>query len=129
VEPLDIKNDMKHCITDDATKSNINKLSDLNPTSFFSHKTQDFVKETLTDASNDYGVLNALAKSIAVLEYNSKMADVRKIVKTYMHEIGSITSNYFTKNVRSVFMKEDKDVEVDDVNMLIAYIAIFDIKF
>lgn len=120
---------MKNFITDDATRSKINKLSDLNPTNFFSHKTQDFVKEALIDASNDYGVLNTLAKFIAVLEYNGRMDGVRSMVKTYMHEIDSITSNYFAKNVRSVFMEEDINANIDDANMLVAYIAIFDIKF
>ena len=129
MDPLKLSDVIKHTYKylDDNTRKNLNELVSLNPINLLTKKKQDFVRDKLFNDDAEYSVLHVLSSLAAMLEENYELARINTIVNNYYNNISEILDNHELSNLKPLFI-EDK-IRLDNINIIIAYLAMFNINF
>jgi len=129
MDPLKLSDVIKHTYKylDDNTRKNLNELVSLNPINLLTKKKQDFVKDKLFNDDAEYSVLHVLTTLAAMINEDYELARINIIVNNYYSNISEILGNHELSNLKPLFI-EDK-INLDNITTIIAYLAIFNIRF
>ena len=129
MDPLKLSDVIKHTYKylDDNTRKNLNELVSLNPINLLTKKKQDFVKDKLFNDDVEYSVLHVLTTLAAMINEDYELARINIIVNNYYNNISEVLDNHELSNLKPLF-KEDK-INLDNITTIIAYLAIFNIRF
>jgi len=129
MDPLKLSDVIKHTYKylDDGTRNSLNELVSLNPINLLTKKKQDFVKDKLFNDDVEYSVLHVLTTLAAMINEDYELARINIIVNNYYNNISEVLDNHELSNLKPLF-KEDK-INLDNITTIIAYLAIFNIRF